>query len=422
MTLLTPPRVNSEDINVVRVHRVSSPFYQTGNSFHSEGDPFNRDGTRLLFLELDSAHSKAPLTARGFVSGKLQDLTAWKTFDEYRLAARPVLKVCDLSDTPEFSFHWSPHPGEENIVYALRKSRKMVIRINVDTQVETDVVSYDPGDGRDASPRACGWTTDNVLIVVMQDRGAPAFGGGFEVDVLKKTRTPFARWPQRTKPDNDSRGEWPTQFTASEFSDQWRRYQKNNLGSGHGARSPSGRFAIVNPGITSAQGVVDTVTGKYFHDDHTKGGDADNRCAPYLPNYCNWNASEHWYVMNSGGEQGVGGKPAFGSQPEIHDFPIWQVHFRGDQNPAQPFAYRKLMVVRSSCGWYDAARNLRYMEGSRIHVNVSRNGRWLYYVATDGNYHEVDYEASLVTPSLGYVATNWSTCGVFVAECAPGTK
>ena len=126
--------------------------------------------------------------------------------------------------------------------------------------------------------------------------------------------------------------------------------------------------------------------------------------------------------MNSGGEQGVGGKPAFGSQPEIHDFPIWQVHFRGDQNPAQPFAYRKLMVVRSSCGWYDAARNLRYMEGSRIHVNVSRNGRWLYYVATDGNYHEVDYEASLVTPSLGYVATNWSTCGVFVAECAPGTK
>ena len=72
----------------------------------------------------------------------------------------------------------------------------MVVRINVDTQEEQDVVSYDPGDGRDRSTRACGWTTDGFLMVVMQDRNHPTLAGGFEVDVLRKTRKEFTAWPQ----------------------------------------------------------------------------------------------------------------------------------------------------------------------------------------------------------------------------------
>jgi hypothetical protein len=329
------------------------------------------------------------------------------------------LKQYDLRETPEFSFHWSPHPGEENIIYAIRKPRKMVIRINVDTQEEADVVSYDPGDGRDESPRACGWTTDKFLLVVLRDRDAPTYGGGFEIDVLRRTRKPFAEWPKRKQREA---AQAATKFTADEFSDQWRRYQKNNLGSGHGGRSPSGRYAIVNPGILDWQGVVDTKTGEYFHDNSRQGGDAVNRCYPYVPNYCNWNASENWYVMNSSAEQGVNGRPAFGTKPEIQKFPIWQVYFFGSKNPREPFAYRKLMVVRSSVGWYDEKKELRYMEASRIHINVSRDARWLYYVATDGNYHEVDYAASLTRPQFAYVGKNWSTCGVFLAQCEPARE
>ncbi|NBR86393.1 MAG: hypothetical protein EBS84_13865 [Proteobacteria bacterium] len=421
VTILHPPRVNQDDLQVTRVHRVSSPFYQTGNTFHSEGDPFNRDATRLLFLELDSAHRKAPLPARGMVTGKITDLLAWRTFDEYRRAAKPVGKAWDFADTPEFSFHWSRHAGEEHILYTLRKSRKMIVRLNVETPTEEDVVSYDPGDGRDTNPRLCGWTTDDKLLVVMQDRNAPTYGGGFEVDVLRRTRTPFAQWPQRNPTAGAAQEEYRTPFTPQEFSDHWRRYQKNNLGSGHAARSPAGRFALVNPGISGAQGVVDTVTGQFYPDDWSKGGDAANRCAPFVPNYCNWNASEHWYVMNAGGEQGVNGKPAFGTQPEIHDFPVWQVHFLGPQSAAQPFAYRKLFVVRSSSGWYDARGQLHYMEPSRVHVNVSRDARWLYFVATDGNFHEEDLAASASDPRLGHVRANWSTCGVFLAECSPAS-
>src|SRR5262249_40415719 len=77
----------------------------------------------------------------------------------------------------------------ENIVYLARYGDRMIVRHNVDTGAEEEVVSYDTGMLADPpAPYLNRWTADGHLIVMLDGNDGSWTIGVYEVDVRAKTR------------------------------------------------------------------------------------------------------------------------------------------------------------------------------------------------------------------------------------------
>jgi hypothetical protein len=394
-----------DDVVVTGVTRISHPAYKISNVWYSLRNPWNRDYTRLLMFESSSfTHpiygTKGRRLVWGFV-GQLKEFgTQFDGLDEsdpedieilksllpgYHQVARPVPDTESLKPT---SAYWSPFPGEENILYAIKYNDDRVFKIDVDTEEVTPIISFDPGDGTDiTNARSFGWTEDNTLIVNFNDEGE---GDGYEIDVEEMTRIRYSALPDMCSSE------------GRRFPDQ---------GHGHSSRSPSGTKQAVDYGYTSDNGVRDLMTCEFYEDLAY-----ENRLDEPYPRYtvyASWKASEEWFLASSSQfrEGSADPTPSYLEAPEIVSYAMWQVYF----DPDGDFEYREILRVRTASRWdpdSDHNNGNRHLNYHAHLIPVLReDGRQIWYTATDGKHTYEDYSSEGVTP--------WGTEGAYLADLAP---
>jgi hypothetical protein len=396
----------SEDVSAAQVLRISHPAYRMTNVWYSLRDPWNRDFTRLLMFENASfVHPAFGVKGRRLVWGEVGDLKAfgrklqglhWQDpgdlellrvlLAEYQEVAKPVPAANELKST---SLYWSPFPGEESVLYGLKKNRDHVYRIDLDTGDVVPWVSIDPGDGTGISKaRALGWTQDGNLIVNFNGEGE---GGGFEVDVRGKTRRRYAALPD------------PCSAEGRRFPD---------LGHGHSSRSPRANFRAVNYGYVSDNGVVDLRTCAFIEDLAYETRDPEPY--PHYTVYVSWKASESWFLVSSAQFRPEDPKPTpnWMAAPEVVSYALWQVYF----DPGGKFSYREILQVQTANRWDPDGDHRNGNEVANYHAHLipvlRRDGKQVWFIATSGEHSYDDYRQAGAEP--------WGTEGVFLADLEAG--
>lgn len=174
---------------------------------------------------------------------------------------------------------WSAIPGEEDIIYALRKdaiagsSSYMVVKYNTATETETDVVSYNPGNGIDLSNAGIvGWTSDLTPILIVANNIKRTWDTAYkiwEVDVTANppTRTVMNSFPAYCQTKGclggvnagnscDSNSNCPGSSCVD--TDRWARYPEEV--AIHGGKSPDGNWGLVYS--------ANAVSGVLYRDGH----------------------------------------------------------------------------------------------------------------------------------------------------------
>jgi hypothetical protein len=342
--------------------------------------------TRVLINEATNfTHPEYKETGRGFVWGYVDKLKTWETLSDYKALAKPIVPKFNYGHTPGQSIYWSPFEGEENILYAVHRPSTCVVRINVDTQQQTEVISYDPGDGTNVRrARALGLTADHHLIVNFNNEADE--GGGFEINLQKKTRSRYTKWPEK--------------WTA-----EWRRFP--NRGHGHGSRSPSGLQLVSHLGLMQKVGVIDTRTGELTRD---TGYNHRQKPFPYCSNFGSWLANENWYIVSASVGYGPKQLPVLQAKPNIAELPIWQVYFTDGT-----FKWRDLMIVKTAGAWKTNKGGKEVVTWNAtgfIYPIVRQDGRELYFTCTEGKYTYPDFQVS-------GEPLDWGTEGAFLAVLEP---
>ena len=179
--------------------------YQAGDIWYGTREPWNRDGTRLMYWEDNNSQNLANgKYGLGAVWARVADLRSWTTLEEYEGIRHPINLYPYTYDE---HIEWSPFEGEETLVYAARLSDLMLVKINVDTGAVEPIISLIPDDvsalQSKIRPTPMRWTLQKTLIVLLD--GPDGWGNGaFEIDVRNQTRRYYdpsvdlQRWPMDT--------------------------------------------------------------------------------------------------------------------------------------------------------------------------------------------------------------------------------
>ena len=396
-------RVGSEDATVAGIRRISHPAFRVSNSWYSLRDPWNRDHTRVLIYETQSTTDPASgEKGRGMVWGFVKDLRSWRTLDEYKRVARPIVPNYVYSELRNASIYWSPFEGEEHVLYAVRSTTKAIVRINVDAGTETEVLAYDPNDGTDVSrARGLGWTADRHFIVNFD--GESRDSGGLEVDVRQKTCRRYAEWPGVT-----DLAPALTEVAKPEHLAEWQRFPF--VSHGHSSRSPGRSKVALAYGHSRSNGVIDLAASAFIEDLEVE---QKRTPYPYFTSYVSWHSSEKWFLCSSGQGAYDKSQPWYAGRPLVLDYFIWQVYFDGTR-----FTYRELLRIKTASRWAPGGEAGRANAVSNFHAHLipilRKDGRQIYYTATQGTFSYADHQKAGVTP--------WSFEGAFLADLLPAAR
>jgi len=363
--LLSP--IGDVDIKVASVKRITPDSYQTGDIWYGTREPWNRDGTRLMYWEDNNSQNLANgKYGLGVVWARLTDLTSWTTLDQYEAIRHPL----DLYPyTYDLHIEWSPFAGEENIVYAARLSDSMLVKINVDTGAVEPVISL-AGSGSAIHPTPMRWTLQNTLIVLLD--GPDGWGNGsFEIDVRSKTRRYYDPkiYPDYWGLPSEDLQRWPMVTTH-----------------GHRQLSPDHTLFVVysepfDPQLTTWPGLTQIVN---------------------LPpaDHVSWRASNKWWIADDFGSPG----PWDLTQPALATFNIYQCWVTGRCN--------KIYQVTTAQDYTDNSSVSGFMNWPTTpFARVRTDDREMVFTSTDGKYSAYDYAAHRAAP--------WAYRGIFLADLTP---
>ncbi len=393
----------ADELTVIDIKRISHPAYRAGQQWFSVRYPWNRDDTRIMMYESRVTHPNYGTTGRGLVWGFVSELKNWATLPEsqqlaaYETAAKPLPDSAHI--TRPTAADWSIFPGEENIIYAVyykQSSPEKLKKINVDTNVITDVVTLG-NNFRGAV--IYGWTSNNTLIITtLSDK----YDEVVEVDVQNKIIVNNFNTKQSVCSTEGRR--WPY------------------ISHGHSARSLDRQWIISyysggGDSITDPWG--DTKRPLYYTLKNL------NSCVSFDLRtygerdfgYASWHASNEWLIAPDYGS-GMHGSPS----PNIDDYGIWQVwlgnesdyhdgRYGGTDNGREGELKRKLLFYSSTAqSWREGATwdtgNLNWH--AHPFPNIRKDGRQILFGSTDGKYSWEDYQKKGVTP--------WGYEGFFLAD------
>ena len=341
----------AETLSVSKVTRISHPAYRAQNMWYGVRNPWNRDYTRIMLFEARVSHPDYPgVQGKGLVWGMVGDLKSWTTLAAYEAARHPLPPVNDNSGWRPDSAYWSPFVGEENIIYGIYTPTKTVRKLNVDTGVMTDIVSYDPGDGTVVtSARSFGFTADNKFTVNFSNESTTS--GGYEIDVSTGAKTRYIDLPGLCDAD-------------------YPRFP--NYSHGHIGKSPDGSKTAWKYGEGS-------YTSVYYSETCTQVRDtiAGSKCMAHA----SWTASESWYIGDDNGDVSACGT---GSAPAIVPFSIFQIQFDGSS-----FVYEKLFTQNTARGWNDGTRAISNYHAHFL-ATLRKDGKQALITSTDGLYSYED--------------------------------
>jgi len=390
-------------VKVKKVTRITHPAYTAGNQFLNKMVPWNPDYSRMLIFENTFSHPSTHVVGKGYCWGYLKDLTHWTTQSEYEQARKPL----PSQDWIKFCVFWSPFPGEENVVYGVRRTKKDVVSVNLDTGEVTSILTLDPGAGADITKgQGYGWSKNKTLIIGLVEHSAAA--DVLEVDVRNKTQ-------KRFKPVTSSHM-WDSDEALANFTHFPR-------GGNHGDTSGSGKWFFQYRGLAPENA----------NEKRTKGGAwslTERGASVYVPDGKHF-IEDQWRTVGvvslsfahyaDRWLMGVDlGRPSQPVGPAISTYTFCQIMFYPDHKPN--FVYRPILKHKSATAWYESAAGQYDQKNSGAHLNyhslcklkVRRDGRQFVYVGTDGKYSWQDYLDRKMEP--------WDNNGMFLVDVEPDSE
>lgn len=370
-----------EKLMVTQVTRISHPAYDVSNMWQSSLECWNRDGTRIMMYQGPFVHPEyfKPGTRiyRGLLWGRIAELKAASggSLEQYHKAVHRIPDFWCRGTT------WSIFPTEEACIYGLYTPKKMVAKLNVDTGVRTDIVSYERDDGTEArGPWLMGWTKDGNLVI--NCNGQSAADGQFEIDLdhahnhAKAKRKLWKKVPKKGTP-------------------RWYRFPYGR--SIHGSRSPDGKYRAHYSARPKADGVdiMDPASprfGDLIEDPFNAADDIT---------HVDWRAANGWFVGCS--VQFTPGR----KRPAIVGHRLFQVLF----DRATEKFWHNLLHIHDGAGLYRHENSSTVNYHAMMTPTLRKDGRQVMYMSTDGKYSTQDRELFGSTP--------WGTRGVFLADLAP---
>jgi hypothetical protein len=358
--------IGNVDIKVASVKRIIPDSYHAGDIWYGTREPWNSDGTRLMYWEDNNAQNLVNgKYGLGIVWARIADLTSWTTLEEYEAIRHPLdIYPYDYDGHIE----WSPFQDEENVVYAARLSDKMLVKINVETSAVEPIISLDL-DNTAIRPTPMRWTLQNTLIVLL---GGPDSweNGAYEIDVRNKTRRyydPKIYPTYESLPVSDLE-RWPLVTTH-----------------GHTGLNPDhtllADYYHGEPQLTTWPGLVPIVN---------------------LPrgNHMSWRASSQWWIADDLGTPAYDGL----TRPALATFRIYQCWVSGRCS--------EIYQVVTAQDYNDGSSVSSYMNWpTSPFATVRSDGRQMVFTSTDGKYSMYDHAVHGATP--------WGYRGIFLADLVP---
>jgi hypothetical protein len=362
--------VENAEMVVTAITRLTPPEVAVGELHYGVREPWSVDGKRIKFFEWSiNGDRSSPPSYNFVVWAFVDDLRKAKTLDAYLPVRHNIHPNWEFAE----SVWWCPFAGEENIVYALHRPTQTLVRWNVDTETGETVVSYRPDDGGDVSQaRLMGWTTDNKLICNLENETRER--GAWEIDVAQRTRRFHANADGGNTAADMQR--WPS------------------VTHGHSGPSPDHTRWY-------GDGTLRTFPGRELI--------FDRHGQPYLdppasPNHFSWRASNKWWIANDAGVNAYALKVAGQwppTTPHIDTIGIYQCWIDG--------TCKRLLQMKSASFW-DNHGEAVWNWVSEMIPTVSRDGRQVIFVSTDGKYSAEDHERRGVEP--------WGYNGLFLIDLA----
>jgi len=448
---------DSENLQVTKITRISHPSYSMDNTFQGRGNPFNVDYSRVLMYELGvtsdatsaviyhpsfpSSYAHQRSYGRGTLWGCLKTSCVTET-SPYHTTVDSTLQSLNLAtasgdsslqawDNNTITFPsnyalrpvWSPYAGETNIVYALNKTSKKLVKYNVDTGVETNIISYDPGDGTDVSAAAIAGFSRTATIA-----GDPHK----DYIVVWFTYNAYLPvWEIYTDRDNNFASPTRTRMSSIPLNCDIKRVWYPQLGLTHNGHSPDGlywaRYGRINGVVKNDFSGSDCVDSSgpddvfyapsYWFDPNRQGTPVENYT--YIDHVA-WNGSNDWFI----GSNVTLPSDSVPTTPAIGDEKMWQVIFNRTLAENNPNTHDVSGVFTSNL--LISRKSARYwLNGGTQSVNYhaiatatdSPNGLYLYFQGTGsedgltGKYTREDYS---LRPDI--VGSNWEGRGTYIAE------
>lgn len=398
----------AELMKVTDNYRISHPAHSMTDVYNGDEDsPWNQDGTRIILYENGSNHPSYPTarSGKGLVWGKIAELKANANgaVAAWEAVAHP------LGTYPStFGNHatWSRLPGETNIIYAVDRTRKALVRLDTDTGIAADVVSVDSG-GSQLDLGTQGWTSDSPPRLIIAFAWGNWSGGFYEMSGLPSSPVKVFRsdWPGLCTADNDRYPSFlPRSIHESRSPDrQYRnRYSASNAG---------------NDGIYINSGAncnINQTTG--FDKDYPDKGNA-----AYLT-HISWRVNEWFVGANSGDSAFDGYSKLLNATPRMDTYTLEQVFF--DRN-THAITHNQLLSVSSSAFRLTTVPgyggDMNY-QGGIPSPTVKSDGRQLHYMGTGGKWSQedkawCDYMGN-PSPCL-QIQADYAMYAVFLADLAP---
>jgi len=133
----------------------------------------------------------------------------------------------------------------------------------------------------------------------------------------------------------------------------------------------------------------------------------------FVEDLMSWHSSDRWFLCSSGQGAYDKSQPWYAERPLVVDYFIWQVYFDGAR-----FTYRDLLRVKTAGRWAPGGEAGRANAVGNFHAHLipilRKDGRQIYYTATQGLFSYADHQRAGVTP--------WGLEGAFLADLTPTAR
>lgn len=333
---------------------------------------------------------------------------------------------------------WSEIPGETNIIYALNTTDGYLVKINVDTGVETRIYSYNVSANRYAGivgfAKHAGVPDDpnkNILIIDLDISGTSLDrGDAIKVNVVTGVASAVFQIPGLCSQDRDW---YPTDMGHHHATSPNGKY---NVVYGEPNFGPAFEGQTFKAGVIKAGGSYCSGATEFWTDpNHATAG-------AYKWTHMDWNTADDWYMVSNGGDLYLPGNYVGYLLPRIDKARIWQVSFDETNVPVDPNNHTcptcytaNLLIDKPSAGYY------YWNDVANYGLQPMPTVQWpfLHFPATNGKYsitdklvcdqqyenvpsdfHGVNYKANCdrIRDSNPNADDYWEGAGIYVAELA----
>jgi hypothetical protein len=355
---------------VAKITRITHPAYTMSNIWQGEGfgGPWNKDYTRIMIYEsMGDAYVNPTygVQGRGFVWGYVSTLKNLGGGVNYQGSLADYQNnTYQLPTNYQEAPVWSIFSGEENVIYALKTTNKMLVKYNVDTHVETEITSYDRSGSSLTYPQIVGWTTDNNRLLVAFG-GAASWSDGWEINVQTGAKTYFSSRPS---------------YCSAEG---WRWPWAKNI---HAGRSLDKKYIAwygERNGVFSNDYTTYCYPFQYgaYDNQYVDDGNVEG----YNWTHIMWDISDDWYMA---GDVGTFKSSSPQGAPYLTTYHIAQIFF---DRTTHHFTHNVLLSMPGA-GYWRKGGTIDYNYHGLPTPTVRKDGNQIMFMSTNGVYSVEDYE------------------------------